>query len=59
MALDRISQISNVLIYPAAIGKQIFCMIRQALTTFSKPVTYVRKYTFCVRSGIRYKKVDF
>ena len=32
MALDRISQVRHVLIYPSVMGKNIVCMIRQSLT---------------------------
>ena len=40
IALDQISQISDILIYTASIVKNIVCMIKQALTAFSKPVNY-------------------
>ena len=40
IALDQISQLSDILIYPAIIGKNIIRTIIQALMTFSTPVTY-------------------
>ena len=44
-ALKRISKISNVLIYPAVIGKNIIVMIRKAFMTFAKPSTYGEEAT--------------
>ena len=40
MALDPISQVSDVLIYPSVIVVNTICAIVQALTSFSKPGKY-------------------
>ena len=40
MALDLISQVSDVIIYPAAIVSNIIRMIGQTLMAFTKPGTY-------------------
>ena len=48
IALDQISQISDILIYTASIVKNIVCMIKQALTAFAKPVTYVEHITLWI-----------
>ena len=40
MSMDWILQVRNVLVYPSVIGNNILCTIIQALTTFTKPVTY-------------------
>ena len=48
IALDQISQISDILIYPAIIGKNIIRTIIQALMTFSTPVTYGEQATLWI-----------
>ena len=48
MAPDRIFQVSDILIHPYFIGKNIICTIRQALTTFNKPGTYVEQATLLI-----------
>ena len=47
-SLDQISQIINVLIYPAIIGKNIIRTIIQALMAFSTPVTYGEQATLWI-----------
>ena len=41
MALDMISQVSNVLLHPAVIVFNTILMIGQALTIFSRPGIYI------------------
>ena len=45
MALDHISQVSNVLIYPSVIGKNIIRKIRQAFTFSPKTSMYGEQVT--------------
>ena len=40
MATYHIFQVRDILIYPSIIDKNIICIIRQALMTFTKPGTY-------------------
>ena len=48
MDLDRISEVRNVLIYLAVIGKNIIRTIRQALMKFSKPGTHGEQSTLWI-----------
>ena len=62
IALDQISQISDILIYPASIVKNIVCMIRKSSTHSPNQVCTEKKVhygLFYVRSGIEYTKVEF
>ena len=45
MALDRILQVRDVLIYPAIMGKNTVSTIRQALTISTKPGNYGQQAT--------------
>ena len=45
MALDRILQVRDVLIYPAIMGKNTVSTIRQALTISAKPGNYGQQAT--------------
>ena len=45
---DRILKLSDVLIYPSIISKNIIRTIRQALTTFAKPGTHEEQATLWI-----------